>query len=231
MMYFKGRKQIMTLHTREPLLCLGCCCQSWACCSGGPPLAVECEPLFLCYITWSKATWITWSKLDVKPTNHIKIIGITEWLWLEGTSKLIQFQSPAVSRALPPAQAAQGPIQPGLEHLQGWGTTDSLGSCARVSPLFWVTALPQQREIWWDVPWLISKITDLMFTSKGNERDDKERKAGSSSAVRNRADVKTALRKSVLKIGDKKKHLALSRRKFQTRQAPSDGENIIWWIN
>jgi len=23
----------------------------------------------------------------------------------------------------PPAQAAQGPIQPGLEHPQGWGTT------------------------------------------------------------------------------------------------------------
>ena len=30
----------------------------------------------------------------------------------------------------PPAQAAQGPIQPGFEHFQGWGTTASLGSCA-----------------------------------------------------------------------------------------------------
>ena len=29
----------------------------------------------------------------------------------------------------PPAQAAQSPIQPGLECLQGWGTTASLGSC------------------------------------------------------------------------------------------------------
>ena len=28
----------------------------------------------------------------------------------------------------PPAQAAQGPIQPGLERLQGWSTTASLGS-------------------------------------------------------------------------------------------------------
>jgi len=28
----------------------------------------------------------------------------------------------------PPAQAAHGPIQPGLEHLQGWGITASLGS-------------------------------------------------------------------------------------------------------
>jgi len=27
----------------------------------------------------------------------------------------------------PPAQAAQGPIQPGLECLQGWGTTAYLG--------------------------------------------------------------------------------------------------------
>jgi len=28
----------------------------------------------------------------------------------------------------PPAQAAQGPIQPGLEHFQGWDTTASLGN-------------------------------------------------------------------------------------------------------
>jgi len=26
----------------------------------------------------------------------------------------------------PPTQAAQGPVQPGLEHLQGWGTHSSL---------------------------------------------------------------------------------------------------------
>ena len=36
----------------------------------------------------------------------------------------------------PPAQAAQGPIQPGFECLQGWGTTASLGSCASSSPPF-----------------------------------------------------------------------------------------------
>ena len=34
----------------------------------------------------------------------------------------------------PPAQAARGPIQPGLEHLQGWGTHTSLGNDARASP-------------------------------------------------------------------------------------------------
>ena len=36
---------------------------------------------------------------------------------------------------LPPSSsAAQGPIQPGLECLHGWGTTASLGSCASASP-------------------------------------------------------------------------------------------------
>ena len=48
-------------------------------------------------------------------------------------------QSPSIPTPLPwavlppPAQAAQGPIQPGLECLQGWGTTASLGSCASTS--------------------------------------------------------------------------------------------------
>jgi len=32
-----------------------------------------------------------------------------------------------------PDQAAHSSIQPGLENLQGWGTTASLGSCARAS--------------------------------------------------------------------------------------------------
>ena len=42
----------------------------------------------------------------------------------------------------PPAQAAHGPIQPGLKHLQGWGTTASLGSCASASPPSqWKTSL------------------------------------------------------------------------------------------
>ena len=29
---------------------------------------------------------------------------------------------------IPPDQAAQGPVQPGLMHLQGWGTHSSLGT-------------------------------------------------------------------------------------------------------
>ena len=39
--------------------------------------------------------------------------------WVEGTSKPTQSHSVGCP---PPAQAAQGPIQPGLECLQGWGS-------------------------------------------------------------------------------------------------------------
>ena len=43
--------------------------------------------------------------------------------------------NPCRGQGCPPsAQAAQGPIQLGLEHLQGWGTHSSLGSCATASP-------------------------------------------------------------------------------------------------
>ena len=51
----------------------------------------------------------------------------------KGSSKPTQPQFPATGRAAPPAQAAQCPIQPGLERLQGWGTTASVGSSARAS--------------------------------------------------------------------------------------------------
>jgi len=49
-----------------------------------------------------------------------------EWLGLEGTSKIIKFQPPCCRMSYQvldqaPAQAAHSPIQPGLEHLQGWG--------------------------------------------------------------------------------------------------------------
>ena len=59
---------------------------------------------------------------------------IIEWLRLEGTLKPPQ-SHPVPWAGLPPSSsAAQGPIQPGIEHLQGWGTTASLGSCASASP-------------------------------------------------------------------------------------------------
>ena len=50
---------------------------------------------------------------------------ITEWLGLEGTSRIMKLQPPCCMQGHQPPylildQAAQGPIQPGLEHLQGW---------------------------------------------------------------------------------------------------------------
>jgi len=63
--------------------------------------------------------------------------GITEWLRLEGTSYIIQPQPCAMGSCHPPDEAAQGPIQPGLEHLWGWGAHSSLGSlcqCLTFSP-------------------------------------------------------------------------------------------------
>ena len=67
--------------------------------------------------------------------NHRIIESITGWLGLEGPSKPTQ-PHPLPWAGLPPtSSAAQGPIQPGLERLQGWGTTASLGSCAGASLL------------------------------------------------------------------------------------------------
>jgi len=58
---------------------------------------------------------------------------ITEWLGLEGTSRIIKFQHPfhrqggqLLAQVLD--QIAQGPIQPRLKHLQGTVSTASLGS-------------------------------------------------------------------------------------------------------
>jgi len=51
---------------------------------------------------------------------------IIEWLGLEGTSRIIKLQPPCHRQGCQPPhlildQAAQGSIQPGFEHLQGWG--------------------------------------------------------------------------------------------------------------
>lgn len=47
---------------------------------------------------------------------------IIEWLGLEMVLKTILFQHPVVGRvAIYQIQTAQIPIQPGPEHLQGWG--------------------------------------------------------------------------------------------------------------
>lgn len=46
---------------------------------------------------------------------------ITEWFGLKRTLKTILFQPPAMSRVChSPGQTAQGPVQSGLERLQGW---------------------------------------------------------------------------------------------------------------
>jgi len=50
-------------------------------------------------------------------------VAVIVWLGLEGTSKIILFQPPCLGQGChPPDQVAQGPFQPGLEHLQGWDT-------------------------------------------------------------------------------------------------------------
>jgi len=61
-------------------------------------------------------------------SQYLKNHKSAEWLELEETLKLHQ-SHPVPWAGLPPSSsAALGPIQPGLEHLQGWGTTASLGS-------------------------------------------------------------------------------------------------------
>lgn len=53
---------------------------------------------------------------------------------LEGILKAPQPQL-LWAACLPPYQAAQGPVQLGLEYLRGWGTTDFLDRCVRASLL------------------------------------------------------------------------------------------------
>ena len=60
---------------------------------------------------------------------------IAEWLGLEGTLKITELQPPATGWVPPPAQAAQGPIQPGLEHLEENMDMDVTRSVPPSSPL------------------------------------------------------------------------------------------------
>ena len=58
---------------------------------------------------------------------------IIEWFGLEGTLKIIWFQSPCHGQAhLPPDQVAQSPIQSGLEQCQGGGSHSFSGQPVRV---------------------------------------------------------------------------------------------------
>ena len=84
---------------------------------------------------------------------------IIEWFGLEGTLKLSWFQPPCHEQGhLPPAQAAQSSIQPGLEPCQGGGSHSFSGQCgpgfhhphgeeflpnmSSKSALFWFRAVP-----------------------------------------------------------------------------------------
>ena len=67
--------------------------------------------------------WFMWRCRSERLHTHR--ITITEWLRLEGTSRIMKLQPPHHTQAhqpphFRPAQAAQGPIQPGLQHLHGW---------------------------------------------------------------------------------------------------------------
>ena len=67
---------------------------------------------------WQMTVPECWSRVARKCVKNHRI---TEWFGLEETPKPTHRQG-----CPPPAQAAQGPIQPGLEHLQGWGKISSV---------------------------------------------------------------------------------------------------------
>jgi len=58
--------------------------------------------------------------------------------WVGRDLKAHPFSTPAVGWVPPSAQAAQGPIQPGLEHLQGWGTHSFSGQLCHCLTALWV---------------------------------------------------------------------------------------------
>ena len=88
----------------------------------------------LLYILEHSAVSITAIITTMTVILALSAVFFIQWLGLEGTSEPTQ-SHPVPWAGLPPtSSAAQGPIQPGLEHLQGWGTTASLGSCASTSP-------------------------------------------------------------------------------------------------
>jgi len=63
----------------------------------------------------------------------------TQWRGLEETLLPIQFQPLPSAGCFPPAQAAQGPLRPHLEHLQGWGIHNSLGNLCQGCTALWIT--------------------------------------------------------------------------------------------
>lgn len=79
----------------------------------------------------------TINPLEIDENQHFFFIESTEfieWFGLEESPKPTHPNPRRGQGRPPPAQAAQGPIQPGPERLQGRGTTASPGSCASASP-------------------------------------------------------------------------------------------------
>ena len=67
----------------------------------------------------------------------------------------------------PPAQTAQGPIQLGLEHLQGWGTTASLGKWEVMFPK-WLDKDLCHIYCGWQNNWInsIAKIPQELLSTR-----------------------------------------------------------------
>jgi len=108
----KVRSKLKSEYT--PVLC---------CCTALGGVSLSLRPALLADPCCAVA--VTFPSPGVSPSqNH------TEWPRLEGTSRTMKLQ-PLHHRQghqpphLTPDQAAQGPIQPGLEHLHGWASRGS----------------------------------------------------------------------------------------------------------
>ena len=94
------------------------------------------------FFTTKKSSCFTAERATKKAGEYFVPISyrITEWPGLEGTSRNMNLQPPHHRQGhqlphLTPDQAAQGCIQPGLEHLQGWGIYNLSGQQSPCSAL------------------------------------------------------------------------------------------------
>ena len=97
--------------------------------------------------------WSSWNQEMLDPLCltsrskpfHLSVLStvlvskITEWLGLERISKPIQFT--CHGQCHPAAQAAQGPIQPGLECLQEWGIHSFSGQLCQSLTTFGINSV------------------------------------------------------------------------------------------
>ena len=95
------------------------------------------EQQFVLHVYGSKGTLLKKEGYQLLPYKH----RITEWFGLEGIPWIIMFQPPCRRQSHQPpdlivVQAAQGSIQPGLEHFQGWGIHSLSGQHDSLVKLF-----------------------------------------------------------------------------------------------